>query len=240
MKPSLRNRFLEPRTALAERPRSRKHCKYHPKCGRGAENIANSSQNKPQKQKTLQITTKIAQFVAEWMRAHRPDKVFIDTGEGWGVIDQLHGMGFPKNLVEGVHFNSKASDTTVYANKRAEIWCRLRDHIQGEDGPVSLPDSDDIQKDLMSMPEPDGATGSGKIRMIAKAKVRKDLGCSPDIGDGYGLTHTSYVFSNSSNQALYGTIRKKTDSVSSLKTVQRRHKASKPSLVKTHRGRKKR
>ena len=162
-----------------------------------------------------QISIKIAQHVANWIRAHAPDKVYIDVGEGWGVIDQLHRMGY-RHLVEGVHFNSSATDKGVYANKRAEMWCRLRDHIQGEDGAISLPDSDDLQKDLMSMPEPDGATSSGKIRMVPKAKVKKELGCSPDIGDGYALTHYQYIHNNIAKEAINGKIVKKKSS--SLKT----------------------
>ena len=164
-----------------------------------------------------QISIKIAQKVAQWIQKHNPDAVNIDAGEGMGVVDQLHRMGY-SHLVRGVYFGGGATDKQIYANKRAEMWCRLRDHIQGEDGPVSLPDSNDLQKDLMSMPEPDGATSSGKIRMISKAKVKAALGCSPDIGDGYALTHYEYLHKDIAKTALNGKIRKKIGSSSSLKT----------------------
>jgi hypothetical protein len=164
-----------------------------------------------------QISIKIANRISAWIRQNKPDQVNIDVGEGWGVIDQLHKLGY-RHLVNAVHFNNKATDTQVYANKRAEMWCRLRDHIHGEDGPISLPDSNDLQKDLMSMPAPDGATASGKIRMVPKAKVKADLGCSPDIGDGYCLTHWEYIHTTLAKDSQIGKIRKK---VSPLKTLRR-------------------
>ena len=155
-----------------------------------------------------QISIKIAQRVAQWITEHKPDAVNIDAGEGMGVVDHLQRMGY-SGLVRGVYFGGGATEKEIYANKRAEMWCRLRDHIQGEDGPVNLPDSNDLQKDLMSMPEPDGATASGKIKMVSKVKVKKDLGCSPDIGDGYALTHYEYLHKDIANTALNGKIRKK-------------------------------
>lgn len=162
-----------------------------------------------------QITIKIAQVIDQWIRNHNPQKVFIDTGEGWGVIDQLKSYGHG-NRIEGVHFGSSASDSAVFANKRAEMWWRLMLHIHGDDGTVDLPDSDDLQKDLMSMPEA-LASQSGKKRFPPKAEIKKNLGCSPDIGDAYALTHTAYVLKD---PAVTGNIKKKNDV---LVTTQRRY-----------------
>jgi len=162
-----------------------------------------------------QISIKIAQVVSQWILKNRPQKVFIDVGEGWGVIDQLKAYGHGK-IVEGVHFGSSASDKVVYGNKRAEIWCRLADHIHGEEGPIDLPNSDELQKDLMAMPEAE-ASASGKKRFPPKALIKKNLGCSPDIGDAYALTHTSYVLSD---PGAIGVITKKNKS---LVTTQKRY-----------------
>lgn len=166
-----------------------------------------------------QISIKIAEAVAQWIKLHNPDKVFIDAGEGWGVIDQLHRMGF-RHLVEAIYFQSSPINKDLYSNKRSEMWCLLRDHIQGEDGPVDLPDSNDLQKDLMSMPESE-ASPSGKIKFPIKAKIKAILGCSPDIGDGYALTHARYIHINLANQGNNVRISTKKGSSSSLKTRRR-------------------
>jgi len=162
-----------------------------------------------------QISIKIAHYISNWMHNHKPQKVFIDTGEGWGVIDQLKADGHGNKIVP-VNFGSTASDSSTFANKRAEIWWRLMLHIHEDDGPVDLPDSNALQKDLMSMPEAVG-TPSGKKKFPLKAEIKKTLGCSPDIGDGYALTHTSYVMRD---EAVTGNIKKKNDA---LVTTQRRY-----------------
>lgn len=166
-----------------------------------------------------QIGIKIASAIAKWIRENDPQKIYIDVGEGWSVIDHLKSMGYG-NLVEGVHFGSTATEKDIYANKRAEMWCRLRDHIQGEEGEVSLPDDDNLQKDLMSMPEP-SPTSSGKVKMIDKATVKKNLGMSPDIGDAYALTHKDYLFKDASSYTTNVTIAKKNSNMGPLKTLQR-------------------
>jgi len=104
-------------------------------------------------------------------------------------------------------------------NRRAQMWCRLADHIAGEDGPVNLPDSEMVQRDLMSMPEAI-PTSSGKKKFPLKAEIRKILRYSPDIGDGYILTHASYVFTRN-GQSETTTIKKKDPGPSSLKTLRR-------------------
>ena len=169
-----------------------------------------------------EISKKIAAVVADWIRKNNPVKVFIDTGEGWGVIDELHSLGF-RELVTPVNFGEKAigvKEEKVYANRRAQMWCRLAEHIEGEEGPVSLPDKDDLQKDLMSMPEA-VPTPTGKKKFPLKAEIKKTLGCSPDIGDAYALTHATYVFANAGSTMYNGQIKKKDAGPSPLKTLRR-------------------
>lgn len=168
-----------------------------------------------------EINNKIAAAVAEWIRKHNPVKVFIDTGEGWGVIDNLHSMGF-RQLVTPVNFGKTPLGAAgeIYVNNRAMMWSRLAEHIEGEEGPVNLPNSNDLQKDLMSMPQAI-ATASGKKKFPLKAEIKKNLGCSPDLGDGYCLTHYSYVHRDAVNQGLNMKIRKKSPTTSSLSTLRR-------------------
>jgi hypothetical protein len=176
-----------------------------------------------------EITKKIAHSIAEWARKHNPAKIFIDTGEGWGIIDELHSLGF-KSIVTAVNFGESRcmteKDRATYINMRALMWCRLSDHIAGEDGPINLPDSDDLQKDLMSMPA-SIPTASGKKKFPPKEEIKKKLGCSPDLGDGYGLTHAAYVHRNAAEQGLNIIIKKKAQGTSSLVTLRRVRKYNK-------------
>lgn len=170
-----------------------------------------------------EITKKIAHAIAEWARINKPVKIFIDTGEGWGIIDELVSLGFggivtPINFGESRSMNEK--DKAAYINMRAMMWCKLAAHIGGEEGPVNLPDSNDLQKDLMSMPEA-APTASGKKKFPLKTEIKKTLGCSPDLGDGYALTHAAYVHRDAAQQGPNMKIRKKTQSTSSLITLRR-------------------
>ena len=133
-----------------------------------------------------QIQMKIAGMIADRINRLKPMKVFIDPAEGCGVYDRLCEMGYER-IVTLVPFGSKALNEIVYGNKRAEIWCLFRDWIHQEDGPVSLPDSDNLQKDVGSMPEPT-PTSNSRIILPPKAMIRKKLGFSPDIGDACALT----------------------------------------------------
>ncbi len=114
------------------------------------------------------------------------DKVFIDVGEGWGVVDRLVELGFAA-IVIGVHFGSKPIEEDRFLNKRAEMWCLLRDWLDGESGEVSIPDDDKVHKDLMIMPK-EIPTSRGLIQLVSKKELRKLFNMSPDIGDGLALT----------------------------------------------------
>lgn len=175
-----------------------------------------------------EISKKIAAEIAEWCRTHKPAKIFMDTGEGWAVKDELDSLGFRK-IVTMVNFGEKAigKDAPSYANRRAQMWCRMADHIAGEEGPVNLPDSQDLTKDLMSMPQ-STPNASGKKRFPPKAEIKVKLGCSPDIGDGYALTHAEYVHMGATEE-IQGTIRKKLQTTSSLSTL-RKHRRYNTSL----------
>lgn len=173
-----------------------------------------------------EISKKIAHAIADWARIHNPAKIFIDVGEGWGTIDELHSLGF-RSIVTPVNFGESRSmnekDRATYINMRAMMWTKLGNHIGGEDGPINLPDSDDLQKDLMSMPA-SIPTSSGKKKYPTKAEIKKKLGCSPDIGDAYALTHAAYVHRAAAEQGLNIKIKKKTQGTSSLVTLRRARK----------------
>lgn len=123
------------------------------------------------------LAARVAQEINDW----KPDKVFIDQGAGVGVIDRLRQLGF--DVVE-VPFGSTADDGKHYANKRAEMWCRMRDWIKGG---ACLPDDKELRDDLIG-PEY-GFQGIGdRIILERKEDMRSRGLASPDCADALALT----------------------------------------------------
>lgn len=126
---------------------------------------------------------RLAGIIAEIIKA-TPNigRVFIDIGYGYGTYDRLVEMGFGE-CVTAVGFGEKPL-SDVFSNKRAEMWCSLRDALV--QGGYSLPDNDDVHADLTSVPDYI-QTSNGHIALIPKEKIRKEYGRSPDIGDALAL-----------------------------------------------------
>lgn len=123
----------------------------------------------------MELASRVAAKIDSW----QPDAVFIDAGNGSGVIDRLRQMGH--DVVE-VNFGGKAIDTH-YANKRAEMWFNLRDWIhQGG----AIPNSVAMKQDL-------GAPiywydASNRLILEPKDDIKKRGLPSPDLGDALALT----------------------------------------------------
>lgn len=132
------------------------------------------------------IQMQIAGTLINRIQIYKPDKMFIDVGEGWGIIDRMKELGFG-DIVTPVHFGSKAIDDDIYINKRAEMWCVMRDWFHGDEGEVSIPDSNEFQRDIAAVPEAK-TTSSGKIQLVSKDLIKQQAGFSPDIGDAAALT----------------------------------------------------
>jgi len=135
--------------------------------------------------KQPEAVSKIATLITK----HKPAVCFIDIGNmGYGIVDRLHELGY--DCVVGVNFGESATEDKIYANKRAEIWCRARDWF--EDTPVSIPDEDDLHIDLTSTPQYK-RTSNNRIILEPKDNIKKEYGFSPDLGDSFCLTFCEYV-----------------------------------------------
>lgn len=128
-----------------------------------------------------------ADKVASFILSESPAAVNIDCTNSWAIHDYLKRKGFSN--VYGYHFGSQATKDTLYANKRAEIWCELRDWFKLED--VCIPDSEDFHADLSCVPDYDET--DGKIRLVKKEEIKKIYGFSPDIGDAAALTFATQI-----------------------------------------------
>jgi hypothetical protein len=123
----------------------------------------------------MQLAAQVAKKIDEWM----PDAVFVDAGNGSGVIDRLRQLGY--DVIE-VHFGGKPAEAQ-YQNKRTEMWFNTREWLNASG---ALPDLPQLKQDL-------GAPiywydPSGRICLEPKDEIKKRGLPSPDFGDALALT----------------------------------------------------
>lgn len=121
----------------------------------------------------------VANKCAELIQKYNPDAVCIDAGSGTGIIDRLREM---KYKVFEVQFGSKA-DEQEWANKRTELWARMRDWLGG--GCIDA--HQDLIDDL-SGPEYKFMGHSDKIMLETKEDMKRRGQASPDHGDALAIT----------------------------------------------------
>jgi len=129
---------------------------------------------------------RLAGIAAQLIDKHKPKKCFVDITDGWGCVDRLHELGY-RDIVDGIHFGSKATQEDLYVNKRVEMWISLRDWFH-QDGEKNIPDEDEIQADLTAIPDAKEQS-NGKKYLVSKDKIKEAYGGkSPDYGDALALT----------------------------------------------------
>ena len=124
-----------------------------------------------------------ARLVEMWDRL-RPDAVFIDEtgGFGGGPIDRLRQLGYSPI---SVNFGGRADsgDGSLYANKRAEMWCLMREWLK-EGG--AIPDDSELRQGLES--QEFGYDNMSRILLEKKSDMKKRGLSSPDRADALALT----------------------------------------------------
>ncbi len=121
-----------------------------------------------------------AGIVAREIDEFRPDGVFIDAGRGEGVIDRLRQLGY---RVMEINFGSKASDSGKYANKRSEMWDRVREWLEAG---AAIPNDPELKSELASPTYAFDA--SGRLVLEPKEKLKERGLRSPDMADALALT----------------------------------------------------
>jgi hypothetical protein len=122
----------------------------------------------------------LAAHVAEIIRDWHPDAVFIDEGNGGGVIDRLRQLGHD---VMGVHFGGKAGRPR-YVNKRTEMWFETRDWLTSGG---AIPNDMSLKQDLAT-PTYKFTASQDVYSLESKDEIKKRIGHSPDVGDALALT----------------------------------------------------
>ena len=132
-------------------------------------------------------TMETAARVAKEIDRLGPDAVFVDIGGvGAGVYDRLRQMGYRQ--VIGVDSATKSNDlgSAKTANKRAEMWQRMKDWLA--QGRVAIPDDPQLEAQLTSV-QFHHDTNNAILLERKDAPRRSKLGLpSPDRADALALT----------------------------------------------------
>jgi hypothetical protein len=121
----------------------------------------------------------VANKCAELIQKYNPDAVCIDAGSGTGIIDRLREL---KYKVHEVWFGSK-SDEPQWANKRTELWDRMRDWLGGG----CIDGHPDLLDDIVG-PRYRYMGQSDKTMLESKEEMKGRGLSSPDHGDALALT----------------------------------------------------
>lgn len=133
---------------------------------------------------------KPVEIAARIVKAHERwpvDAVFLDNTAGWaaGTLDLVQRAGLP---AFGIDFGGKPSDPR-YHNKRAEMAFTGCEWIKAGGALASDPE---LTRELVAHTY--SLTGAGKFIVEPKIKIKEALqGHSPDLADGFFLTHAMPV-----------------------------------------------
>ena len=118
-------------------------------------------------------------------------KEFVDCTGGYGdtTLRVLRRLGV--NTAIGVGFGNNASNPVAYANRRAEMWWRVKELIEGKDekgmhNGLDIPDDSDLIQELETMLY--SHDKKDRILMFSKDLMRQHIGRSTDTADGLCLT----------------------------------------------------
>lgn len=125
---------------------------------------------------SVEIAGQVARAIKSW----QPDAVNIDNTGGWGsgVIDSLRKWGY---AVNDVQFSGKANDYT-YFNKRAEMACEAAHWIKNGG---CLPRIDELTEEAVAITY---FHNKDRLQLVEKDQIKDEIGRSPDLFDGLGLT----------------------------------------------------
>lgn len=114
-----------------------------------------------------------------------PDGVFIDSGQGAGVIDRVRQLGY---AVTEVPFGSKALKSNRFSNRRMEMWSGILEWLKTGG---ALPPDEALKGELSSPTY--SFNNSGLMQLEKKEDIKERLGRSPDLADALALTFAAPV-----------------------------------------------
>jgi hypothetical protein len=133
----------------------------------------------------LEPTQQLIALSQKLIEEFKLDKMFIDFGSGYGVVDGLKSLPGYKQIVMGINFGQEVMDKIRFLNKRAEMYGTARDWL--EDGNVEIPDTEEFAFDLLLTPK-EKETPTKRMFLPSKAEIKALRRVSPDITDAFVLT----------------------------------------------------
>jgi len=132
-------------------------------------------------------TMEVAGLLVQYYEQYQPDAIFVDKiGIGSGIVSRLRELNVP---VIGVNSAEKAENSEEYANKRAEMWYRMKEWL--EDTPNRIPKNAALMSDLSA---PSYKTSSnGRKLLESKESMAKRQTRSPDGADALAMTFAEPV-----------------------------------------------
>ena len=133
------------------------------------------------------MTTPDSQILINWagadFLAEAGDILRVDNiGIGWAVYGGLFDRFGSK--VESADSRRKANNPDKFYNKRAEMYLTLRDKF--EKGLISIPYDPDLIDELSVIKV---IYENGRAKIIEKAKIKQELGHSPDSADALAFLY---------------------------------------------------
>jgi phage terminase large subunit len=146
---------------------------------------------------TMQTAARVKDFVLTWneaaarLKRGRIEQIAVDViGIGAGVVDRLNEFDELKGIqIVGVNSSVKLSDGRNY-NVRARIWRDGKDWLDPKNGPVSIPNEQELQVDLTSLHY---SYRNSELLIEAKEDAKKRGIKSPDRADSLMLTFAEPV-----------------------------------------------
>jgi hypothetical protein len=140
---------------------------------------------------SMTLAGDIALEADRWM----PDMIFVDAGNiGAAIVDRLRQLR-PDTPVTEVWFGGEGRDAELEpgikvrtANKRAEIWTKMRSWLRGG----SIPDDEQLRDDLIG-PMYSFAADDTRVQLERKKDMKKRGLASPDDGDALACTFAEPV-----------------------------------------------
>lgn len=129
---------------------------------------------------------RVADMVVQLKQRYDADAIFVDIGNGAGVVDRLRQLGH--DVIE-VPFGGKATRDDLYFNKRAEMWVQVRDWL--DQGGV-VPNDLGLKQELCAPTYV--YDNRGRIKLESKDDIVKRIPeMSPDKADALCLTFAAPV-----------------------------------------------
>ncbi|MGW8182169.1 MAG: hypothetical protein ACWGQW_25860, partial [bacterium] len=109
-------------------------------------------------------------------------------GIGWAVVGDLRKR-IGGHKVRSVDSRSKANDETRFYNKRAQMFWQLREAFERKEISLKALDDSDYSELSNQLGAITYSTETGRIQIVKKAKIKDEIGHSPDEADALAISY---------------------------------------------------